>query len=83
MVAGPLMSSRRIGEKRMLDTLGLGECVPQQVTDAGSIGERILQVVDTPRQEQLDLSTASGPAEPETTVPGEPVQAGLFPDGRA
>src|ERR1700738_5475785 len=37
-------------------------------------------VGDTPRQEQLDLSTSSGPAEPPTSTPSEPVQAGLFPD---
>ena len=35
---------------------------------------------DTPRQEQLDLSTSSRPAEPPASAPGEPVQAGLFPD---
>ena len=35
---------------------------------------------DTPRQEQLDLSTSSRPAEPPTSTPSEPVQAGLFPD---
>src|SRR3984893_13528513 len=37
-------------------------------------------VGDTPRQEQLDLSTSSRPAEPPTSTPSEPVQAGLFPD---
>ena len=35
---------------------------------------------DTPRQEQLDLSTSSGPADTPATAPSEPVQAGLFPD---
>ena len=35
---------------------------------------------DTPRQEQLDLSTGSGSAESPTSAPSEPVQAGLFPD---
>jgi len=37
-------------------------------------------VGDTPRQEQLDLSTTSGPAESPASTPSEPVQAGLFPD---
>lgn len=63
---------------------GLANVCPTQVTDAGSIGERNLEVGDTPRQEQLDLTAASGPADSElTTTPepaGEPVQAGLFPD---
>jgi DNA-binding transcriptional MerR regulator len=36
-------------------------------------------VGDTPRQEQLDLST-SGPAESPASTPSEPEQAGLFPD---
>ena len=35
------MGSHGLGGKRMLDTLELGKCVPMQVTDAGSIGERI------------------------------------------
>ena len=35
---------------------------------------------DTPRQEQLDLSTSSGPAESPASTSSEPVQAGLFPD---
>ena len=34
---------------------------------------------DTPRQEELDLTTGSG-AEPPVRPVGEPVQAGLFPD---
>src|SRR5437763_1243164 len=38
------------------------------------------RVGDTPRQEQLDLSTSSGPADTPATAPSEPVQAGLFPD---
>jgi DNA-binding transcriptional MerR regulator len=38
------------------------------------------RVGDTPRQEQLDLSTGSGPAESPASAPSEPVQAGLFPD---
>src|ERR1700681_2565293 len=37
-------------------------------------------VGDTPRQEQLDLSSSSGPAEAATDSPSEPVQGGLFPD---
>ena len=35
---------------------------------------------DTPRQEQLDLSSGSAPTESVTAAPSEPVQAGLFPD---
>ena len=35
---------------------------------------------DTPRQEQLDLSTSSGSAESPAGTSSEPVQAGLFPD---
>src|SRR5947199_4028371 len=38
------------------------------------------RVGDTPRQEQLDLSTSGGPAESPAGTPSEPVQAGLFPD---
>ncbi|MBX8687749.1 MerR family transcriptional regulator, partial [Mycobacterium sp. 20091114027_K0903767] len=34
---------------------------------------------DTPRQEELDLTTRSG-AEPPVRPTGEPVQGGLFPD---
>jgi len=64
----------------MLDTLGLGKRAAVQVTDASSIGERILRVDDTPRQEQLDLSSGDGAPQPPVTVPSEPVQGGLFPD---
>src|SRR3954463_4439875 len=67
----------------MLDTLGLGKRAAVQVTDASSIGERILRVDDTPRQEQLDLSSGDGAPQPSATVPSEPVQAGLFPDDSA
>ena len=35
---------------------------------------------DTPRQEQLDLSTDGRPSESPAEVSSEPVQAGLFPD---
>lgn len=59
---------------------GLAYVRPTQVTDAGSIGERNLEVGDTPHQEQLDLTAASGPADSEMTTTSEPVQAGLFPD---
>ena len=38
------------------------------------------RVGDTPRQEELDLSTSGGPAESPAATPSEPVQAGLFPD---
>ena len=37
-------------------------------------------MVDTPRQEQLDLSSSDGTAQPPAAAPSEPVQAGLFPD---
>jgi DNA-binding transcriptional MerR regulator len=52
---------------------------PRRSGDASSIGERIRQVGDTPRQEQLDLNTGSPSADPLPRV-AEPVQAGLFPD---
>ena len=50
-----------------------------------TIGERIRQVGDTPRQEQLDLTTGSTQAgsTQADTLPravSEPVQGGLFPD---
>ena len=35
---------------------------------------------DTPRQEQLDLSSTNGSADAPASTPSEPVQAGLFPD---
>ncbi|HEY6574930.1 MAG TPA: MerR family transcriptional regulator, partial [Mycobacterium sp.] len=35
---------------------------------------------DTPRQEQLDLSSGGAPTEAPPTRPSEPVQGGLFPD---
>ena len=35
---------------------------------------------DTPRQEQLDLSSGDGAPQPSDPAPSEPVQAGLFPD---
>jgi DNA-binding transcriptional MerR regulator len=57
-----------------------GKRAPTQVTDAGSIGERIREVGDTPRQEQLDLSSGNAPTESPAEAPSEPVQAGLFPD---
>jgi DNA-binding transcriptional MerR regulator len=57
-----------------------GKRAPTQVIDAGSIGERIREVGDTPRQEQLDLSSGNAPAESAAGAPSEPVQAGLFPD---
>jgi bifunctional DNase/RNase/DNA-binding transcriptional MerR regulator len=57
-----------------------GKRAAVQVTDASSIGERIREVVDTPRQEQLELSSNDGAVEPAAPSPSEPVQAGLFPD---
>src|SRR4051795_11527905 len=59
---------------------GFGKRAAVQVTDASSIGERILRVDDTPRQEQLDLSSGDGAPQPPVTVSSEPVQGGLFPD---
>lgn len=35
---------------------------------------------DTPRQEELDLSSSDGAVQPSVPSPSEPVQAGLFPD---
>ena len=35
---------------------------------------------ETPRQEQLDLSSSDGAPQPPAGAPSEPVQAGLFPD---
>src|SRR6201995_3776095 len=64
----------------MLDTFEL--C--QTCTHAGHRREfdrrEDSRVGDTPRQEQLDLSTSRGPAESPASTPSEPVQAGLFPD---
>jgi DNA-binding transcriptional MerR regulator len=57
-----------------------GKRAAVQVTDASSIGERIREVGDTPRQEQLELSSNDGAVEPAAPGPSEPVQAGLFPD---
>jgi len=57
-----------------------GKRAAVQVTDASSIGERIREVGDTPRQEQLELSSNDGAVEPAAPSPSEPVQAGLFPD---
>ena len=37
-------------------------------------------VGDTPRQEQLDLTTTGTPEQAAPMAPAEPVQAGLFPD---
>src|SRR4029077_8917680 len=67
-------------QKRMLETFGLRE----MCTRAGHRGEfdrrEDSTVGDTPRQEQLDLSTSSVSAESPAVTSSEPVQAGLFPD---
>src|SRR6188472_2385892 len=64
----------------MLDTFGLR----QMCAHAGHRREfdrrEDSRVGDTPRQEELDLSTSGGPAESPAATPSEPVQAGLFPD---
>ena len=64
----------------MLDTFGLR----QMCAHAGHRREfdrrEDSRVGDTPRQEQLDLSTSGGPTESPASTPSEPVQAGLFPD---
>jgi DNA-binding transcriptional MerR regulator len=64
----------------MLDTFELR----QMCVHAGHRGEfdrrEDSTVGDTPRQEQLDLSTSSGSAESPAGTSSEPVQAGLFPD---
>src|SRR6185312_930089 len=64
----------------MLETFGLR----QMCAHAGHRREfdrrEDSRVGDTPRQEELDLSTSGGPAESPAATPSEPVQAGLFPD---
>src|SRR5262245_57298934 len=65
----------------MLETFGL---VSKWAPTAGHRREfdrrEDSRVGDTPRQEPLDLSTSSGPAESPASTSSEPVQAGLFPD---
>jgi DNA-binding transcriptional MerR regulator len=64
----------------MLDTFELG----QMCCHAGhscQFDRREDSIVgDTPRQEEFDLSSTSGPAESGITVTSAPVQGGLFPD---
>ena len=57
---------------------GLGKRAAMQVTKRDRREDS--KVGDTPRQEEFDLSSASGPAESGVTVSEAPVQAGLFPD---
>jgi len=64
----------------MLDTFELGKRAAVQVERCRFDRREDSRVGDTPRQEQLDLSTSSGPAESPASAPSEPVQAGLFPD---
>src|SRR5690606_2459395 len=74
------------GGKRMLDIFGLvrksrcsGSTWALRRADRSARG--FDKVGDTPRQEQLDLTTdGSAPAEGATNAPAEPVQPGLFPD---
>ena len=74
------MGSRRLGGKRMLDTFGLGQTCCHAGHQREFDRREDSKVGDTPRQEELDLSSASGPAESGITTSSEPVQAGLFPD---
>ena len=64
----------------MLDTFELW----QTCCGAGHRGEfdrrEDSRVGDTPRQEQLDLSSTNGSTDAPASPPSEPVQAGLFPD---
>ena len=64
----------------MLDTFELRQTCAHAGHRRGFDRRRDSRVGDTPRQEQLDLSTNSGPAESPASAPSEPVQAGLFPD---
>jgi DNA-binding transcriptional MerR regulator len=64
----------------MLDTFGLGQTSCRAGHRREYDRREDSKVGDTPRQEQLDLSSGSRPAESEVTVASEPVQAGLFPD---
>jgi DNA-binding transcriptional MerR regulator len=74
------MGSRRLGGKRMLDTFGLGQTCCHAGHQREFDRREDSKVGDTPRQEELDLSSASGPAESGITTSSEPVQGGLFPD---
>ena len=74
------MGSRRLGAKRMLDTFELGQTCCHAGHRLEFDRREDSKVGDTPRQEELDLSSASGPAESGNTTSSEPVQGGLFPD---
>lgn len=68
----------------MLDTFELGanalprssDCVARSEFDSA----KGWTVGDTPRQEQLDLSSGGTPQEAAPTPASEPIQGGLFPD---
>lgn len=68
----------------MLDTFELGantlprssDCVARSEFDSA----KGWTVGDTPRQEQLDLTSGGSPKEAAPTPASEPVQGGLFPD---
>ena len=75
-----MMGSRRLGAKRMLDTFELGQTCCHAGHRLEFDRREDSKVGDTPRQEELDLSSASGPAESGNTTSSEPVQGGLFPD---
>jgi len=74
------MGSRRLGAKRMLDTFELGQTCCHAGHRLEFDRREDSKVGDTPRQEELDLSSASGPAESGNTTSSEPAQGGLFPD---
>ena len=78
-MVGPV-DRRRLGGKRMLDTFGLGQTCCHAGHQREFDRREDSKVGDTPRQEELDLSSASGPADSGITTSSEPVQAGLFPD---
>ena len=64
----------------MLDTFGLWQTCCTAGHRRGFDRREDSRVGDTPRQEQLDLSSGSAPDESAVAAPSEPVQAGLFPD---
>ena len=74
------MGSRGLGKSVCSTHSGLGK----RAANAGHRGEfdrrEDSKVGDTPRQEEFDLSSTSGPAESGITVTPAPVQGGLFPD---
>jgi DNA-binding transcriptional MerR regulator len=64
----------------MLDTFELGQTCCHAGHSCEFDRREDSKVGDTPRQEEFDLSSTSGPAESGITVTSAPVQGGLFPD---